>query len=445
MTFNDVPNTVDYVKLERDVLAFWQESQAFEKLRELRSRSDRQWSFIDGPITANNPMGVHHAWGRTYKDLFQRFKAMQGYNQRWQNGFDCQGLWVEVNVERELGFNSKREIEEYGLADFVKQCKMRVLKYAAEQTGQSIRLGYWMDWNDPAQLLHLRDLLDEDPGQVVTIEGPAGPVSGTVEQVIGQLGMRHVGGSYFTLSDENNYQIWGFLQKCFENGWIFKGRDVMPWCARCGTGLSQHEIVTDGYHEVTHESVFLRFPVTARSESTGGQLTKPAENEALLVWTTTPWTLTSNVAAAVGPELTYVKVRQNEDGWIYYLAKDAMSNSLIGDYEVLGELPGESLVGWRYAGPFDELPATEQAFDEAGYQHRVIAWQEVGADEGTGIVHIAPGCGAEDFELSKENDLPVIAPLDENGIYGDGFLWLTGRSANDVAEDIFSDLRQKIH
>ncbi|HSG18383.1 MAG TPA: class I tRNA ligase family protein, partial [Anaerolineae bacterium] len=231
MTFNEVPNKVDYVKLERDVLAFWQESQAFEKLRELRSRSDRQWSFIDGPITANNPMGVHHAWGRTYKDLFQRFKAMQGYNQRWQNGFDCQGLWVEVNVERELGFNSKREIEEYGLADFVKQCKMRVLKYAAEQTGQSIRLGYWMDWNDPAQLLHLRDLLDEDPGQVVTIEGPAGPVSGTVEQVIGQLGMRHVGGSYFTLSDENNYQIWGFLQKCFENGWIFKGRDVMPWCA----------------------------------------------------------------------------------------------------------------------------------------------------------------------------------------------------------------------
>ena len=123
--------------------------KAFEKLRALRAQSEKRWSFIDGPITANNPMGVHHAWGRTYKDLYQRFKAMQGYNQRWQNGFDCQGLWVEVNVERDLGFNSKREIEEYGLAKFVKQCKMRVLNYAATQTEQSIRLGYWMDWNDP--------------------------------------------------------------------------------------------------------------------------------------------------------------------------------------------------------------------------------------------------------------------------------------------------------
>ncbi|MGD8807217.1 MAG: class I tRNA ligase family protein, partial [Chloroflexota bacterium] len=314
MSFDDVPNTIDFVQLERDMLAFWKENRAFDKLRELRAKSDRQWSFIDGPITANNPMGVHHAWGRTYKDLYQRFKAMQGYNQRWQNGFDCQGLWVEVNVERELGFETKREIEEFGLAEFVKQCKMRVLKYAAVQTEQSMRLGYWMDWNDTEELLRLRELLEEDPEQVISVDGPMGAVTGTVEQVVGQLGMRHMGGSYFTFSNENNYQIWGFLKKCFENGWIFKGRDVMPWCIRCGTGLSQHEIVTDGYHEVTHESIFLRFPITARSESPGGQLTKPAENEALLVWTTTPWTLTSNVAAAVGPQLTYVRVRQKEDG-----------------------------------------------------------------------------------------------------------------------------------
>ncbi len=443
MTFRDVPNTVDFVQLEQEMLDFWRDNQAFEKLRELRSKSDRQWSFIDGPITANNPMGVHHAWGRTYKDLFQRFKAMQGYNQRWQNGFDCQGLWVEVNVERELGFERKRDIEKYGLAEFVKQCKMRVLNYAAVQTEQSMRLGYWMDWNDPDELLRLRDLLDEDPEQVITVEGATGPVTGTVEQIVGQLGRRQMGGSYFTLSDENNYQIWGFLKKCFENGWIFKGRDVMPWCARCGTGLSQHEIVTDGYLEVAHESIFLRFPITARFDEGGRELAAPAENEALLVWTTTPWTLTSNVAAAVGPELTYVKVRQKEDGWIYYLAKEAMASSLIGDYEVLAELPGEALVGWRYNGPFDELPAARQAFEDAGYEHRVIAWKEVGADEGTGIVHIAPGCGAEDFALSKENDLPVIAPLDESGIYLDDFLWLTGRSASEVAEDIFGDLRQK--
>ncbi len=443
MAFKDVPTKVDFVALEKEILSFWEDNQAFEKLRELRSKSNKHWSFIDGPITANNPMGVHHAWGRTYKDLYQRFKAMQGFNQRWQNGFDCQGLWVEVNVERELGFNSKREIEEYGLARFVKRCKMRVLNYAAVQTEQSIRLGYWMDWNDTQQLRYLSDLLEEDAQQVVTIEGPQGPVSGTVESLVGRLGLPELGGSYFTFSDENNYQIWGFLQKCFENGWIFKGHDVMPWCARCGTGISQHEIVTDGYLEIVHDSVFLKFPIVDKESSgTGSGKNSPAASqEALLVWTTTPWTLTSNVAAAVGPDLTYVKVKQKEDGWIYYLAKEAAENSLIGDYEIMGELKGSDMVGWVYDGPFDDLSEVKTQFAAHNYRHRVIAWKDVGADEGTGIVHIAPGCGAEDYDLSQEYDLPVIAPLDENGIYVQGFDWLTGQHVNDVTEDIFARLR----
>ena len=127
MSFRDVSNKVDFVALEKEILTFWKETDAFGELQRLRASSDRNWSFLDGPITANNPMGVHHAWGRTYKDIFQRFKAMQGYNQRWQNGFDCQGLWVEVEVEKELGFESKRDIERFGLAEFVKLCKMRVL------------------------------------------------------------------------------------------------------------------------------------------------------------------------------------------------------------------------------------------------------------------------------------------------------------------------------
>jgi isoleucyl-tRNA synthetase len=440
MQFKQVPNKVDFVKLEKAMLAFWQGTDAFDVLRELRSKSDKHWSFVDGPITANNPMGVHHAWGRTYKDLYQRFKAMQGYNQRWQNGFDCQGLWVEVNVERELGFNSKRDIEEYGLDRFVKQCKMRVLEYAAVQTEQSIRLGYWMDWNDTGQLRHLRRLLSEDTGQEVTIQGSEGPLTGTVEQLVGRLGLPEIGGSYFTFSDENNYQIWSFLKTCHDKGWIYKGRDVMPWCARCGTGISQHEIVTDGYLEITHDSVFLKFPIVDKGEGVGSA-EDPIRKEALLIWTTTPWTLTSNVAAAVGPDLVYVKVRQLNDGWIYYLAKDAVSNTLIGDFEILEEMKGSELVGWRYESPFDELPATQEAFQEGGYKHRVIAWTEVGSSEGTGIVHIAPGCGAEDFLLSKENDLPVIAPLDESGIYVDGFDWLTGLFVADVTEDIFSNLR----
>src|SRR5690606_7737934 len=160
-------------------------------------------------------------------------------------------------------------------------------------------------------------------------------------------------------------------------GWLYKGTDVMPWCARCGTGISQHEIVTDGYKELTHESVFVRFPLVGR------------EREALLVWTTTPWTLTSNVAAAVGPELTYVRVSHKGDGWTYYLAKGALKNSLKGEYEITGELKGAEMVGWEYQGPFDELPALQAAF-ESGARHRIIPWKEVGEEEGTGIVHIAP-------------------------------------------------------
>lgn len=440
MTFNDVTNKPDFIKQEHEILEFWKQTDAFNELRRLRTETEAEYgifSFIDGPITANNPMGVHHAWGRTYKDLYQRYHAMQGKNERWQNGFDCQGLWVEVNVEKRLGFNSKREIEKFGLAQFTNECKHQVLHYAAVQTQQSQRLGYWMDWNDIDTLHMLRDKLVEDPLQTVSVQGPKGPVTGTVEQVVGQLGMPQMGGSYFTFSDENNYQIWAFLKKTFERGWMYKGTDVMPWCARCGTGISQHEIVTEGYQEVTHESVFVRFPLLGR------------ENEALLVWTTTPWTLTSNVAAAVGPELNYVKV-EAEDGWIYYLAEGAVNNTLLGKTnKIVDRLKGEEMLGWQYSGPFDELPAVQDAFAEKGdqngspYTHRVIAWKEVGAEEGTGIVHIAPGCGAEDFALGKEFNLPVIAPLDENGIYKEGFDWLVGQSAHDVAPAIFENLIEK--
>ena len=423
--FKSVSNQVDFIELEHRMLAFWEESQAFNKLRVLREDSPK-WSFIDGPITANNPMGVHHGWGRTYKDLFHRFKAMQGYQTRYQNGFDCQGLWVEVNVERELGFNSKREIEDYGLEKFVTRCKQQVLKYSAVQTEQSIRLGYWMEWDDPSMLRKLYDGMAKDPMQTITVEGHHGPVQGTVEALVGQLGMPQLGGSYFTFSDENNYTIWSALKSCFERGWVYKGRDVMPWCIRCGTGLSQHEIVTEGYQELTHPSITLRFPL----------LDRPGEN--LLVWTTTPWTLTSNVAAAVGEDLDYVRVNQGDES--YYLSKGTL-HMLKGDYQIEEELKGARMLGWRYQGPFDELQAQiEVGSPEA---HRVIAWDEVGEEEGTGIVHIAPGCGAEDFQLSKEYDLPVVAPLSGDGNFLLGFGWLEGRSVADIAQPIFEDLEQK--
>ena len=438
--FRPVDAKPDLVAQEHEVLALWRDRQTFARLRAQNAGGSR-WSFLDGPITANNPMGVHHAWGRTYKDVFQRYHAMLGEAQRWQNGFDCQGLWVEVNVERDLGFTNKRDIEAYGIAEFVSLCKQRVLTYAARQTEQSIRLGMWMDWNDPDELRRLRDLLADDPGQPATIHGVHGPVHDSAELLVGRLGMPDVGGSYFTFSNENNDLIWGFLAECHRRGWIYKGHDTMPWCARCGTGLSEMEM-NEGYADREDPGLTVTFPLIDRP------------GEALLVWTTTPWTLTSNVAAAVGEDLTYVRVRQGER--VLWLAKGTLKTALDGPVEVLEERPGADLVGWRYEGPFDGLAAVRKAFDDwrpspsamlpaypPPYQHRVVAWDEVGEDEGTGIVHVAPGCGAEDFRLGGQLGLPVIAPLDESGIVVDGFGSLSGRDVRDVSEPIVEHLKRE--
>ena len=342
--FRPIDPKQDLVELEHGVLALWQERRTFARLRAQLAGGPR-WSFLDGPITANNPMGVHHAWGRAYKDLYQRFHAMLGHDQRWQNGFDCQGLWVEVNVERDLGFTSKRDIEAYGIADFVSLCKQRVLTYAARQTEQSQRLGMWMDWNDADELRRLRDLLAEDPGRQATTEGVDGPVTDTVEMLVGRLGERDVGGSYFTFSNENNDLIWGFLAECNRRGWIYRGHDSMPWCPRCGTGLSQMEM-NEGYADREDPGLTIRLPL----------LDRPGES--LLVWTTTPWTLAANVAAAVGPELRYVRIRQGDES--FWVGRGVLQTAVVGEFRVEEEMLGSELVGWRYEGPFDDLPRRPQ-------------------------------------------------------------------------------------
>ncbi len=425
--FRPVTARPDFVAQEHALLREWAERRTFARLR-AQNAGKARWSFLDGPITANNPMGVHHAWGRTYKDLYQRFHAMLGEDQRFQNGFDCQGLWVEVNVERDLGFTSKRDIEAFGIAEFVSLCKQRVLTFAARQTEQSQRLGYWMDWNEPSELLRLRDLLKEDPTQPVTIDGPDGPVTDTVEMVVGRLGMPDTGGSYFTFSNENNDLIWGFLAECHRRGWVYRGHDTMPWCPRCGTGLSQMEM-NEGYQDREDPGLVVRLPL----------LDRPGES--LLVWTTTPWTLAANVAAAVGEDLRYVRVRQGVDE--FWLGKGTLKQALQGPFEVVEERAGAELAGWRYTGPFDDLPAVASAFAAAGYEHRVVTWGEVGEEEGTGIVHIAPGCGAEDYQLGLAIGLPVIGPIDEGGRYYPGFGWLAGREAPAITEAIISDLEQR--
>ena len=370
-----VESKVDFIALEHEMLEFWEKNDIFTK-RVDANRGNPKWSFLDGPITANNPMGVHHAWGRTYKDLFQRYKAMKGFDQRYQNGFDCQGLWVEVEVEKELGFKSKTDIEEYGIEKFVEACKERVRKYSKIQTDQSIRLGYWMNWDN----------------------------------------------SYFTMSDENNYTIWHFLKTCHDRGWIYKGHDVLPWCIDCGAALSEHEIATEGYVERTHTSIYLRFPLL------------DAENESLLVWTTTPWTLTSNVSAAIKSDMDYVKVKQGDE--FLFLAEnrvDILKEK--GPFEIVKKLKGKELLNRAYEGPFDSFEVQQ------GVEHKVIEWEDVNDEEGTGIVHIAPGCGHEDYVLAKDLDLAVIAPLDEFGTYLEGFDWLSGKNIRDVNQEIFDDLK----
>jgi isoleucyl-tRNA synthetase len=432
--FRPVPPRPDLVAIEHGILEQWRERATFSRLR-AQNAGGPKWSFLDGPITANNPMGVHHAWGRTYKDLLQRFHAMLGEDQRWQNGFDCQGLWVEVNVERDLGFTSKRDIEAYGIAEFVSLCKQRVLTYAARQTEQSIRLGMWMDWDDPDELRRLGAALAADPAQVVTVKGPNGPLTDTAEMLVGRLGHPELGGSYYTFSNENNDLIWGFLAECHERGWIYKGHDSMPWCPRCGTGLSQMEM-NEGYADREDPGLTVRFPLLDRP------------GEALLVWTTTPWTLAANVAAAVGPALEYVRIRQGEQS--FWVGKGTLKQAVIGPFEVLESKLGGELVDWRYTGPFDDLPAVREAFakgtrdqPDTAYEHRVIPWTEVGEDEGTGIVHIAPGAGAEDFQLGKSLGLPVIGPIGEEGRYYEGFGWLSGKFAPEVAQEIVDDLEQR--
>jgi isoleucyl-tRNA synthetase len=437
--FPPVPAHPDFPAQELATLDEWAERRTFARLREQLAGAEK-WSFLDGPITANNPMGVHHAWGRTYKDLFQRFHAMLGHDQRFQNGFDCQGLWVEVNVERDLGFTSKRDIERFGLDAFVRLCKQRVLTYAAVQTEQSIRLGMWMDWNDPDELRRLRDALAADPAQQVTVQGVDGPVTDSAEMIVGRLGLPELGGSYFTFSNENNDLIWGFLAEVHRRGWLYKGHDSMPWCARCGTGISQAEM-NEGYQDREDPGLTIRLPLRDRP------------GESLLVWTTTPWTLTSNVAAASVPRCATCASGRATRTCGLARGRSARRSSVTSGCSRRCRVPSSS--GGRYEGPYDDLPAVQRAFGPAGeragraanagpaepYEHRVVAWDLVGEDEGTGIVHIAPGAGAEDFELGKELGLPVIVPIDDNGTYTEGFGALTGRDVRDVVEPILEHLR----
>lgn len=366
----------DFVQMEKDIMSFWEKNDIEKKYIQRNKQSKKHFSFIDGPITANNPMGVHHGWGRTYKDIVQRFKNMQGYEQRFQNGFDCQGLWVEVGVEKELGFNSKKDIQEYGLDKFTNQCIARVNKYAGVQTEQSKRLGMFMDWEN----------------------------------------------SYYTMSKTNNLYIWKFLQLCHEKGLLYKDRSATTWCPRCETGLSQHE-QAEGYQIVKDTSVYVFFKLKPQKEQKA--------DEYVLAWTTTPWTLSSNVLLAVNPELGYVKT--NVDGNTVYVGQEAAKRL---DWNDVEEVDIKELVGREYDSLFD-IPA------QKGIKHTIVEWDLVDEKTGSGVVHIAPGCGQEDYELGKELEADIISPLDSTGHFTKGFGNLDGKYAHDVAQIVIDELKEK--
>ncbi len=395
--FAPVTSNVNFPEMEKKLLAEWYEKGIADRYLHRNDASSKRFSFLDGPITANNPMGVHHAWGRTFKDLWQRFYAMRGYKERFQNGFDCQGLWVEVEVEKELGIKNKKDIENLvpgnpkeSVAKFVELCKERVRKFSAIQTEQSKRLGYFMDWDH----------------------------------------------SYFTMSDENNYMIWHFLKTCFEKGWIYKGRDSVPWCPRCQTAISQHEMLTEDYKEVTHKAIYFTLPIVGR------------DNEYLLVWTTTPWTIPANIAVAVDESLDYVLVETN-DGKQVWLAKERLETVVGGEYQrVIKTVKGKGLVGLFYKGPFDALPAVnETAKNNKKTFHKVIATDPlilpITTTEGTGLVHTAVSAGAEDFKLGKKYGLPMVPVIADDASYLPNLGFLSDQNAKKHPELILDYLTER--
>ncbi len=381
--FKSVDPNTNFPEMEKKWLKHWYKKGIVKKYLTKNNKSDKYFSFQDGPITANNPMGVHHAWGRSYKDLWPKFFNLLGYRQKFQNGFDCQGLWVEVEVEKELGLKSKKDIENLvpgdkkaSIAKFVQLCKDRVVKFSGIQTEQSKRLGYFADWEH----------------------------------------------SYFTMSDENNYMIWLFLKTCFDNGWIYKGHESVPWCPRCETAISQHEMLTEDYKELVHESVYFRLPIDRRN------------NEYLLVWTTTPWTIPANIAVTVDAKFDYVLVEAS-DKKHYWVVKELAKSIFGNDFvKIIKTVKGEELVGLKYKGAFDGLEIVAKvAKGNPKTFHTVIPTDEIilpiSVLEGTGLVHTAVSAGVEDFKLGKKFGLPMIPVIADNADYLEGLGFLSGKNA----------------
>jgi isoleucyl-tRNA synthetase len=334
--FEPVDPKQSFPALEEQMLARWREEGVFE--RSLAQREGAPvWSFYEGPPTANGRPGSHHVLARVFKDVYPRYKTMCGYRVPRKAGWDCHGLPVELEVEKQLGISSKQEIEEFGIAEFNQRCRTSVFEYVEEWNKLTERIGFWIDLDDP----------------------------------------------YVTLEDDYIESVWWSLRKLWDDGRLYEGHKVVPYCPRCGTALSSHEVAL-GYEDVKDPSIYVRFPLLD-------------DDASLLVWTTTPWTLPGNVAVAVAPEVTYVRARI--DGETVILAEPLVEKVLGEDVEILDRLSGSDLIGRHYKGPVFTLQDREPGGSP------ILAGDFVTTEDGTGLVHIAPAFGEDDYKVAAENEL----------------------------------------
>jgi isoleucyl-tRNA synthetase len=356
---------------EEKVLEFWQRERIFE--RSVREREGRpRFVFYEGPPTANGRPHFAHLLARVYKDLFPRYKTMRGFYVPRKAGWDCHGLPVELEVEKELGLSTKAEIENLGVEKFVRACRASVDRYIREWEKMMVRLGFWIDLAHP----------------------------------------------YITYTDDYIESLWWMLKEIHRKGLLYKGHKILPYCPRCGTPLSSHE-VAQGYRRVSDPSVFVRMPLADEP------------GVSLLVWTTTPWTLPANVALAVAEDAPYAEVLFRGERLI--LAKPRLP-AVLGEAQVLREFPGRELVGRNY------LPLYPLAGEGA---YRVVGAEFVSMEEGTGIVHIAPAFGEEDYELGKREGLPFLQPVDRAGRFTQDFSLCAGLFVKEADPKIVEDLRAK--
>ena len=383
--FPALPAQIDLPAIEREMLLRWQDADVFERSLK-QTEGGLPWTFYEGPPTANGMPGVHHVEARVFKDVFPRFKTMQGFHVPRQAGWDCHGLPVEVAVERELGISGKKDIEAYGITAFNERCRESVLRHVDAFTELTERMGYWIDLSK----------------------------------------------AYRTMDPSYIESVWWSLKVIYERGLLVQDFRISPYCPRCGTPLSDHEMGQPGVYEtVTDETVTVRFPVKTLPEGASPELA----GADLLVWTTTPWTLVSNTAVAVHPEVTYVVARRSRDGDRVVVAEALMPKVLGEGWHVAARFPGYEMLGATYDKPFDLIDIPDA--------HVVVPGDFVTTEDGTGLVHIAPAFGADDMETSRAHGLPVVNPIRPDGRFEDNVPMVGGMFFKDADQRLIQDLADR--